>query len=103
MKQTEQQFDKRIEKNVSLKYLLYLPPKYEMKSTWPPGSFLTRDGATRKCLRSYKETRNPQNCGRAGVSLCRCLTAMSFRVPMDDGVRRASCPNLGHPEVLRHR
>ncbi|MCW3987384.1 MAG: prolyl oligopeptidase family serine peptidase [Candidatus Bathyarchaeota archaeon] len=40
MKQTEQQFDKRIEKNVSLKYLLYLPPKYEMKSTWPLVLFL---------------------------------------------------------------
>lgn len=40
MKQTEQQFEKRIEKNVSLEYLLYLPPNYNTEGTWPLVFFL---------------------------------------------------------------
>jgi predicted peptidase len=40
MKQTEHQFEKRIEKNVSLEYLLYLPPNYNTEGTWPLVLFL---------------------------------------------------------------
>jgi predicted peptidase len=40
MKQTEHQFEKRVEKNVSLKYLLYLPPNYEAQGMWPLVLFL---------------------------------------------------------------
>lgn len=103
MKQTEQLFEKWIEKNVSLKYLLYLPPKYEAESTWPLVLFLHGMGQRGGDLDLIKKHGDPQDCGRAGVSLCRGLTAMSFRVPVDDGVRRASCPNRGRREVLRHR
>ncbi|MCW4038024.1 MAG: prolyl oligopeptidase family serine peptidase [Candidatus Bathyarchaeota archaeon] len=40
MKQTEHQFEKRIEKSVSLEYLLYLPPNYQPKGMWPLVLFL---------------------------------------------------------------
>jgi predicted peptidase len=40
MKQTEHQFEKRIEKNVSLEYLLYLPPNYNTEGMWPLVLFL---------------------------------------------------------------
>jgi len=40
MHQTEQRFEKRVEKHVALKYLLYLPPHYETAGPWPLVLFL---------------------------------------------------------------
>jgi len=63
MSQTERVFETKIEKKVTLKYLLYLPKGYGKKpdAKWPTILFLHGIGEREDDLKLVKKPRNTQN------------------------------------------